>query len=173
MPPSYSDLEGRFYDELEASAEEAVRDALYGECLITCFVEWLRRQAHAPPAHAARLVLRLVNNAHACCAWYDWYPLCWQHVGHADRVPAYNCLPSPLAEARSVVVTQPNNKLSRVLKTMLKELPAQMRAINAAGLVSSLAMSDMVAAVAGPTAADAAREQLQRRLQMIRSLQVR
>lgn len=76
------------------------------------------------------------------------------------------------AEARSVVVTQPNNKLSRVLKTMLKELPAQMRAINAAGLASSLAMSDVAAAVAGPAAADAAREQLQRRLQMIRALQV-
>jgi hypothetical protein len=29
--PTYSDLEGRFYEELEASAEEAVRDALYGE----------------------------------------------------------------------------------------------------------------------------------------------
>lgn len=27
----YDDLEGRFYEELEASAEEAVRDALYGE----------------------------------------------------------------------------------------------------------------------------------------------
>lgn len=76
------------------------------------------------------------------------------------------------AEARSVVVTQPNNKLSRVLKTMLKDLPAQMRAINAAGLASSLAMSDVAAAVAGPAAADAAREQLQRRLQMIRALQV-
>lgn len=71
VPPSYSDLEGRFYDELEASAEEAVRDALYGECLITCFVEWRRRQAHAPQADAARLVLRLVNTAHACFAWYD------------------------------------------------------------------------------------------------------
>jgi hypothetical protein len=72
-----------------------------------------------------------------------------------------------------VVVTQPNNKLSRVLKSMLKELPAQMRAINAAGLASSMAMSDVVAAVAGASAADAARDQLQRRLQMVRALQVR
>jgi hypothetical protein len=71
-----------------------------------------------------------------------------------------------------VVVTQPNNKLSRVLKSMLKELPAQMRAINAAGLASSLAMSDVVAAVAGASAADAAREQLQRRLQLVQALQV-
>jgi hypothetical protein len=90
-----------------------------------------------------------------------------------DLLPESLHVPACPAEARSVVVTQPNNKLSRVLKTMLKELPAQMRAINAAGLASSLAMSDMVAAVAGPTAADAAREQLQRRLQMIRALQVR
>jgi hypothetical protein len=71
-----------------------------------------------------------------------------------------------------VVVTQPNNKLSRVLKSMLRELPAQMRAINAAGLASSMAMSDVGAAVAGPSAAEAAREQLQRRLQMVRTLQV-
>jgi len=77
-----------------------------------------------------------------------------------------------VAEARSVVVTQPNNKLSRVLKAMLKELPGQMRAINAAGLASSLALSDTVAAVAGPAAADAAREELQRRLQLVRALQV-
>lgn len=47
-----------------------------------------------------------------------------------------------------------------------------MRGINAAGLAASLAMSDVAAAVAGPAAADAAREQLQRRLQMLRSLQV-
>lgn len=78
----------------------------------------------------------------------------------------------PFTEARSVVVTQPNNKLSRVLKSMLRELPAQMRAINAAGLASSMAMSDVVAAVAGPSAAEEAREQLQRRLQMVRALQV-
>lgn len=71
------------------------------------------------------------------------------------------------------MVTQPNNKLSRVLKAMLKELPGQMRAINAAGLASSLALSDTVAAVAGPAAADAAREELQRRLQLVRALQVR
>jgi hypothetical protein len=76
-------------------------------------------------------------------------------------------------EARSVVVTQPNNKLSRVLKGLLKELPGQMRAINAAGLVASLAMNDVVAAVAGPAAAEAARDQLQQQLQMIRALQVR
>lgn len=75
-------------------------------------------------------------------------------------------------EARSVVVTQPNNKLSRVLKSMLRELPAQMRAINAAGLASSMAMSDVVAAVAGPSTAEVAQEQLQRRLQMVRTLQV-
>lgn len=83
------------------------------------------------------------------------------------------CLPVNFAEARSVVVTQPNNKLSRVLKALLKEVPAHMNAINNASLAASMAMSDTTAALVGQAAADVAREKLQQRLQLIQSLQVR
>eukprot|EP00878_Enallax_costatus_P033652 GHUV01037194.1.p1 GENE.GHUV01037194.1~~GHUV01037194.1.p1 ORF type:complete len:205 (+),score=76.54 GHUV01037194.1:30-617(+) len=78
-----------------------------------------------------------------------------------------------LYEARSVVVTKPNNKLSRVLKALLKEVPAHMNAINSASLAASMAMSDTTAALVGQAAADVARERLQQRLQLIQSLQVR
>jgi hypothetical protein len=77
------------------------------------------------------------------------------------------------AEARSVVVTQPNNKLSRILKALLKEVPAQLAAINAASMAASLAMADVnLAAIGGPGAAEAAKERLQQRLQQIQALQV-
>lgn len=71
-----------------------------------------------------------------------------------------------------MVVTQPNNKLSRVLKALLKEVPVQMNAINSASLAASMAMSDNLAAVAGQGAADVAQQRLQQRLQLIQSLQV-
>lgn len=47
-----------------------------------------------------------------------------------------------------------------------------MRAINAASLGASVAMNDTASAVAGPSSSDAAREQLRRRLALIRTLQV-
>lgn len=98
----------------------------------------------------------------------------------------------PLTDARSVVVTQPNNKLSRVLKALLHELPAQLAAINAAGLEASEAASESFAAAGGddgdgpfPTealggvgggaaaaAADYARAKLAERLRLSRALQV-
>jgi short-subunit dehydrogenase involved in D-alanine esterification of teichoic acids len=77
-----------------------------------------------------------------------------------------------IAEARSVVVTQPNNKLSRVLKALLKEVPSHIQAINNAGLMASMAMSDGAAALAGQQAAEVARGRLQQRLQLIQALQV-
>eukprot|EP00775_Hariotina_reticulata_P004277 gene4277-4531_t len=76
-----------------------------------------------------------------------------------------------LYEARSVVVTQPNNKLSRVLKALLKEVPGHIQAINSAGLMASMAMSDGAAALVGQQAAEVAHEKLQHRLQLIRVLQ--
>jgi len=81
------------------------------------------------------------------------------------------------AEARSVVVTQPNNKLSRVLKALLKELPAQLTPINAAGLEASAAMAEGGGAGMGGegagAAAEYARGKLQERLRLLRGLQVR
>jgi hypothetical protein len=72
-----------------------------------------------------------------------------------------------------VVVTQPNNKLSRILKALLKEVPAQLAAINAASMAASLAMADVnLAAIGGPGAAEAAKGRLQQRLQLIQALQV-
>lgn len=72
-----------------------------------------------------------------------------------------------------MVVTQPNNKLSRILKALLKEVPAQLAAINAASLAASLAMADVnLAGIAAPAAAEAARERLQQRLQLIQAMQV-
>ncbi|KAF6253870.1 hypothetical protein COO60DRAFT_1642856 [Scenedesmus sp. NREL 46B-D3] len=78
-----------------------------------------------------------------------------------------------LYEARSVVVTQPNNKLSRTLKALLKEVPGQLAAINAASMAASLAMADVnLAAIGGPGAAEAAKERLQQRLRLIQALQL-
>jgi hypothetical protein len=77
-----------------------------------------------------------------------------------------------LADARSVVVTQPNNKLSRVLKALLKEVPAALEAINSASLAASLAMADAAALSASPDAVDAAVRLMQQRLQLMQQLQV-
>ncbi|KAF6253850.1 hypothetical protein COO60DRAFT_1463007 [Scenedesmus sp. NREL 46B-D3] len=77
------------------------------------------------------------------------------------------------SQARSVVVTQPNNKLSRTLKALLKEVPGQLAAINAASMAASLAMADVnLAAIGGPGAAEAAKERLQQRLRLIQALQL-
>jgi hypothetical protein len=70
-----------------------------------------------------------------------------------------------------VVVTQPNNKLSRVLKALLRELPAQLAAADAAGLQASEAMSEGAAAVAAPEALDYAREKLAERQRLVRGVQ--
>jgi hypothetical protein len=77
------------------------------------------------------------------------------------------------ADARSVVVTQPNNKLSRVLKALLRELPAQLAAVDAASLEASVAMSEGAAAGAGAEALEYAQERLAERLRLVRGLQVR
>lgn len=131
-------------------------------------------------SHSASLSAEQLGSSHLSQAWFGhgspvesvllshWGTPLTDILGWLDVYVCMCC-----TEARSVVVTQPNNKLSRVLKGLLKELPGQMRAINAAGLVASLAMNDVVAAVAGPAAAEAARDQLQQQLQMIRALQVR
>lgn len=76
-----------------------------------------------------------------------------------------------------MVVTQPNNKLSRVLKALLRELPAQLAAADAAGLDASCAMSEGAAAAAaglgGAEALDYAKGKLAERLRLVRGLQVR
>ncbi|KAI8465651.1 MAG: hypothetical protein J3K34DRAFT_487137 [Monoraphidium minutum] len=79
-----------------------------------------------------------------------------------------------LYEARGVVVTQPNNKLSRALKALLRELPAQLAAVDAAGLEASAATSEGAAAVAagGREALEYARERLAERQRLLRGLQV-
>lgn len=45
-----------------------------------------------------------------------------------------------LYKARPTVITQPNNKLSRLLKQLLKEVPPEMRKVAAASLSASNAL---------------------------------
>ncbi|GBF93799.1 hypothetical protein Rsub_06131 [Raphidocelis subcapitata] len=79
-----------------------------------------------------------------------------------------------LYEARSVVITQPNNRLSRVLKALLRELPAQLAAIDAAALEASGAMAEgagLPEGAGGGEAADYAAAKLRERTRLLRSLQ--
>ncbi len=93
-------------------------------------------------------------------------------------MPLYSTTTITASEARSVVVTQPNNKLSRVLKALLRELPAQLAAADAAGLEASVAMAEGVGGMGAAggegagLAAEYAREKLQERLRLVRGLQV-
>jgi coiled-coil and C2 domain-containing protein 2A len=91
-----------------------------------------------------------------------------------QRRPPSAPAPSEPAEARSVVITQPNNRLSRVLKALLRELPAQLAAIDAAALEASCALAEgggLPEGAGGGEAADYAAAKLRERTRLLRSLQ--
>jgi hypothetical protein len=155
------------YEELEARVEETVRDALYGEAHAS-FLDIWQQQQHHHHSQRTQHQCRTFWLSNACLRSYmSLHSL-------PCTAPLRLCCVCCNAEARSVVVTQPNNKLSRILKALLKEVPAQLAAINAASMAASLAMADVnLAAIGGPGAAEAAKERLQQRLQLIQALQVR
>jgi hypothetical protein len=189
VSPCYAELEGRVYEELEARVEETVRDALYGE------TQWESARSQLRAALNC-CVCKVVHGVGACCLWTLLRRCCLFQAVKMAEDPAFvsgqlmyssadcgydahthilgrRAVPCCRAEARNVVVTQPNNKLSRILKALLKEVPAQLAAINTASMAASLAMADVnLAAIGGPGAAEAAKERLQQRLQLIQALQV-
>jgi len=78
-----------------------------------------------------------------------------------------------LYRARTTVITQPNNKLSRLLKTLLSEVPDAMRKITAASHSASAAAAEGGGGTVGGAAAeaDARATLLQERLHLMRGLQ--
>jgi hypothetical protein len=180
------------YEELEARVEETVRDALYGESTAK---RMSAEGSSSGGSSSSELLLRYFKHAWQMplvlpyqCSQCSSITICLEvavtltssanspSACIPDADSALHCMPHVIphtAEARSVVVTQPNNKLSRILKALLKEVPAQLAAINAASMAASLAMADVnLAAIGAPGAAEAAKERLQQRLQLIQALQV-
>jgi coiled-coil and C2 domain-containing protein 2A len=52
------------------------------------------------------------------------------------------CHPCAETRAQGAFVTKPDNRISRFLKMLLREMPGQLAAVRAANLAAALALSD-------------------------------